>query len=963
MLSYKILFLFICCLYFESIDAQVFSNQKDTIYERILSAGLTYPVDLDNDGDLDIIYGAVNIDSLFWLENLGNVNYASPKFISDSIDYLYEIYAADLDNDGDVDILSASFLDDKIAWYENYGNGSFSGQKIITTNADFAVSVYAIDLDGDGDNDVLSASSNDNKIAYYSNLGNGTFSGEKLISIIATEVKSVYAIDLDGDGDNDIMSAAENGEIAWYKNLGVDSFSTAKILPSTLNRARTITSMDLDGDNDNDILVAGWSSQIGWFENIGSDSFSTISLLTGGTGRYEQVQGKDVDRDGDNDIIYTLSSAFTNFAEIGWYENLGNGIFSTKTVLSNMTIGNRFIAPAADIDNDGDLDLVTSIYRIGQPVSDLVLFENLSKGGVVGQCFEDFNQNCLVDTSEENLANRIFIINPGNLVVSTDDNGIWSIDSLPVGNYSIISDSSQSWVASCPTTTTFTVSNSNALIRVPSFGYVATDYCPSPLVSIFAPFLRPGFSNQAVYIQVCNDQNATALIDSTYVIIDLDPRLIVDSSSYNYINLGNDQYQIDLPPLFRNECIDIVLFCTVIPSAILGTALCMKAELLPLDSCILDTVPLPYPINTIQACNTNYDGSNLAINGICVGDSVAFVIRNIGSNMSCFAPVRLFANTALRSIDSIQLLAGDSIKYTVSSESGKAMRMEVSQHPLYPGTSRPNSMVEYCGSNIANWTSGFYNSFYQDDANSNLNIHCGVITGSYDPNIKTGFPLGIGSSKDILPNEKIEYLVQFQNTGSDTAFTVVIRDTLSSNFDIFSIKPTVASHDYEFKIYGPRILEWTFNNIMLPDSNTNEPASNGFLTFSVEQVANLSNGTLLENSAAIFFDFNAPIITNTSMHTVNENFILYTNFAKQESLENELIVKIYPNPSQDLVYIYKTNDELININILDVTGKQVLRRKSNDLVTKLDLRGFPSGSYFIVINTNTECITKKMIKL
>ena len=59
--------------------------------------------------------------------------------------------------------------------------------------------------------------------------------------------------------------------------------------------------------------------------------------------------------------------------------------------------------------------------------------------------------------------------------------------------------------------------------------------------------------------------------------------------------------------------------------------------------------------------------------------------------------------------------------------------------------------------------------------------------------------------------------------GTDTAFNVVIRDTLSTDLNIFTVQSDVASHHYEFRMYGPRILEWEFNNIMLPDSNTNEP--------------------------------------------------------------------------------------------------------------------------------------------
>jgi len=67
--------------------------------------------------------------------------------ITTAADGAYSVYAVDLDGDGDADVLSASFDDAKIAWYENQGGGVFGAQQVITTAADDAWSVYAMDLD------------------------------------------------------------------------------------------------------------------------------------------------------------------------------------------------------------------------------------------------------------------------------------------------------------------------------------------------------------------------------------------------------------------------------------------------------------------------------------------------------------------------------------------------------------------------------------------------------------------------------------------------------------------------------------------------------------------------------------------------------------------------------------------------------------------------------------------------
>jgi hypothetical protein len=103
----------------------------------------------------------------------------------------------------------------------------------------------------------------------------------------------------------------------------------------------------------------------------------------------------------------------------------------------------------------------------------------------------------------------------------------------------------------------------------------------------------------------------------------------------------------------------------------------------------------------------------------------------------------------------------------------------------------------------------------------------------------------------------------------------------------------VASHDYDFTINDGREMEWTFNNILLPDSTTNEIESHGFIKFTVNQIPNLAEGVILENTAAIYFDFNDPIITNTSQHTINyftPNIIATTNI-------NEEACNDYTSPS------------------------------------------------------------------
>lgn len=578
---------------------------------------------------------------------------------------------------------------------------------------------------------------------------------------------------------------------------------------------------------------------------------------------------------------------------------------------------------------------------------------------IQGYLYQDFNQNCHHDSTELGVvANKNLIISPSNTIVSTDNMGYWCLNSLPVGTYTITVDTSDAWLTTCPNPQIITVTNSDSFIQVPAFGMVNKFPCTAPYTSIYAPFLRPGFSNQKIYVQACNEHIGTGIMDSVYIVVELDALLTVDSASITFIDLGNQRYQFFIADsLYPSECIDFWLSTTLSTSAILGQSLCMSTELYPLDSCVLDTVP-----NTGVGipCSSPYDNSHLRILGNCINnDSVSFNIINVGSDMSCPTQVRLYIDGGLIWMDSIQLLSGQNIVFTFLGD-GKTWRMEADQHPLHPGNSQPSATLELCG-NMSNWTPNLVNILPHNDFDPVIDIYCGEVTGSYDPNDKTGFPLGVDSTHNILPNQKIEYLIRFQNTGLDTAFNIVIRDTLSTHFNLFSVKSGVSSHDYTFRKYGPRVLEWTFSNIMLPDSNVNEQLSHGFVKFEVQQNPDLPNGTLLENSAAIYFDFNVPIITNTSMHTIHRNVLSFVNIDRV-ALEKVLEIKVYPNPTSGLLHIERQNNEELRIMVIDQLGRVVHSQSLQDGREMIDLGPLPRGIYFLSISNDKKQFLLKIIK-
>jgi uncharacterized repeat protein (TIGR01451 family) len=121
----------------------------------------------------------------------------------------------------------------------------------------------------------------------------------------------------------------------------------------------------------------------------------------------------------------------------------------------------------------------------------------------------------------------------------------------------------------------------------------------------------------------------------------------------------------------------------------------------------------------------------------------------------------------------------------------------------------------------------------------------------------------------VLPEGKIpfftnelDYLIRFQNTGTDTAFKVVVTDVLPPQLDVISMKTVSASHPYTVSL-KKNVVTFTFDNILLPDSFRNEKASHGFVRFKIGLKQGLKIGDNISNNAAIYFDYNAPIITNS----------------------------------------------------------------------------------------------------
>lgn len=235
---------------------------------------------------------------------------------------------------------------------------------------------------------------------------------------------------------------------------------------------------------------------------------------------------------------------------------------------------------------------------------------------------------------------------------------------------------------------------------------------------------------------------------------------------------------------------------------------------------------------------------------------------------------------------------------------------------------------------------------------------CLPVVASYDPNDKTAFVDDRPEYFNVRPNQDLEYLIRFQNTGNDTAFNIVILDTLSNHLNVASVIPGASSHPYAFELVDGRVLRFSFRNILLPDSTTNEPASHGFIKFWIRQSATNIPGNRIENSAAIYFDFNDPIITNET--NLQVQIPVYT-----KEIDNQIFAQIFPVPAHDLVHVTfnDTNVGTVSWRIFDSTGIVVSTGKVSEL-TSFDIprNNLPSGLYYCQFLLETgQIIFGKMI--
>ena len=281
----------------------------------------------------------------------------------------------DLDQDGLLDVLVCDVLGQKIGWIHQTTPGVFIEQSLHEGEINAPVHVEAVDIDFDGDLDVLIAAmgvilpsdAHLGQVLILENDGNETFT-KHVIANNVQRVTDVQAGDLDGDGDLDLAVAHfgyTQGQVQWFRNEGDWNFSQNQLI----DRSGAIHAPIVDIDNDGDLDILALLSQewetVYAFINDGHGIFTTEILHDVADSDFSSsgIAVVDLDQDGDADVLWTNGDAFVAVDYrplpthgVQWLENKGNLEFEYHRIGQ---MDGAYGPSAADMDNDGDLDIVT----------------------------------------------------------------------------------------------------------------------------------------------------------------------------------------------------------------------------------------------------------------------------------------------------------------------------------------------------------------------------------------------------------------------------------------------------------------------------------------------------------------------------------------------------------------------------------------------------------------------------
>lgn len=789
------------------------------------------------------------------------------------------------------------------------------GKKIIScSNAQCLVKqIYCLDLNGDDEPEILTLSGGGttdfnwrNTIRSYKNRGALNF-GNAIRIYGPTSIDEMYPADMDNDGYIDIVSVGYDGIVVHFNDRRGFFPENNNITVSEEGFGGRVKIWDIDNDGYKDIIFFK-NNSINIFEvkNISGREFSDANQLIYYYNREffnNDMELVDVDSNGQLDVVIASGNG------LFLIKDYQNSQFQQVIKLSNDDFFSSVkTISVLDFDKDGDMDLIVSGYR--QPIRILARYENDGLGNF----------------SEE----KLLIENMNSYDFAVLDFDLDNDQDIVLQQYlqeSKVLENEKHFFRTIP----FTLGEWYSNITVNDVDNDNNEDLIVTKANGDIYFFRNIASRPTILGKVFFDENLNSSFDTTEQALNNFPILVNPRAISSYT---------DSDGTFRFYLSNGIYTLTVQP-----------------DTCWqLSTDSLSYTVtideNTILSKDfgfqlvSDYQSIQPSVNSGTTrcGFEVPFwiTVENNGcvpseGQFGLVLEEKVNLASAIHEPDEV---LGDTLlwnyKRLVGSESEQVyITLQIAGPEFIGDTIRMKGLSYFRNDQDELILNGTYD--YTSE------IRC-----AYDPNDKLVRPNRTTQydRNYTLFEETLEYTVRFQNTGNDTAFTVIIRDYLDENLDWQSLKPVAASHLHETMLHPNGLLEFSFNNILLPDSTINEPLSHGFVTYKINTKANLAENTEIKNTANIYFDFNPPIRTNTT------NNILVSELPKTTNTINfhKESITVYPNPFENSITFSWKNAKYRIISLFDVQGKilERLATPSNEL--ELSSRTWRNGLYFYQIS-------------
>lgn len=726
-----------------------------------------------------------------------------------------------------------------------------------------------------------------------------------------------------------LVKISKSGQILWSKTYGTMTYEDASSVISLANGGLVFCGKDTSDiflirtDNVGNII---WNKKYG-----GNNEDDALSL----------IQTKD------GNIVFAGNSATDN-SNIDAYavkiNTDGNTIWTRRIGSSQRYEAFNHVLEA----KDGSLlftgvwgssvFLITSKTYAVKTEAEGVLGNNY----VQGKVFYDKNNNCKFDKDDVALndwlvqitkssRNYLGISNGQGDFYTSVDSGKYNVTLVPQNSY---------WKQVCQTSYNISLLEQEDTVTC-EFALRPEVNCAGLEVNISTPQLLRCQQNRYV-VNFCN--RGTLVANNAYIEINFDEYFDDFQVNLSSWTKNGNTLRCNLGNVPIGACGQFDVFATLdkdCNSTIAGQAHKVVAHIFPDEIC--------------TSAGANWDGSSLKVTGNCNGNNVEFRVKNVGNQNQIEARKGfVIEDDLIYKIGPIGPLDANEDTLLMYPANGKTYRLIIEQSAGHPGKSNPTVAVEGCATGT--FSTGYVTQFSEDDGDPFVSISTQESRGKNKSNEKIGFPKGYKAERYISDSTELEYQIFFQNTSGDTLRSLTIRDTLSQSLNPLSIKELQSSHRFNLSFPRADVLQFTFNELRLPDSSANALASSGYVKFRVSQKPNNPNGTLIHNRAALFYGNKASILTNKTLHTVNKNYLIATLNPEFINLK----LNVFPNPFNEV-----TNIEIIGLNeafekqftLFDALGKVVKQQNFTENHLSLERDNLQEGFYSFIISMKGKTIS------